>query len=216
MRPATVAGIPRPAWLISRCSAARWAPRRPIRRPGGSVGMPLGDENPGAVTAQAAYNSVGAVSFSRTFAHRVDCHRAPVAQWIEQRTSNPKVAGSNPAGRTTILPGQRACPSRAIVATEARTAIRTAISRTDDGSPRRPPPARSRAARARKCSSSDRSGCVRASSSQCGARHPRRAGTWRTRAGGRAVGASRGRRRADPVPGAVQVCLARSGCRSGT
>lgn len=25
---------------------------------------------------------------------------ALVAQWIEQRTSNPKVAGSNPAGRT--------------------------------------------------------------------------------------------------------------------
>ena len=28
--------------------------------------------------------------------------RALVAQWIEQRTSNPKVAGSNPAGRTCL------------------------------------------------------------------------------------------------------------------
>jgi hypothetical protein len=28
--------------------------------------------------------------------------QALVAQWIEQRTSNPKVAGSNPAGRTQL------------------------------------------------------------------------------------------------------------------
>lgn len=31
---------------------------------------------------------------------------ALVAQWIEQRTSNPKVAGSNPAGRTRQVKGQ--------------------------------------------------------------------------------------------------------------
>src|SRR5689334_1314053 len=29
------------------------------------------------------------------------CCQALVAQWIEQRTSNPKVAGSNPAGRAS-------------------------------------------------------------------------------------------------------------------
>src|SRR5690349_23757097 len=34
---------------------------------------------------------------------------ALVAQWIEQRTSNPKVAGSNPAGRTTV--NRPSCPS---------------------------------------------------------------------------------------------------------
>jgi hypothetical protein len=38
---------------------------------------------------------------------------APVAQWIEQRTSNPKVAGSNPAGRT--IPQDRDQPKRALV-----------------------------------------------------------------------------------------------------
>ena len=32
---------------------------------------------------------------------------ALVAQWIERRTSNPKVAGSNPAGRTQIVDSQQ-------------------------------------------------------------------------------------------------------------
>src|SRR5215217_5735299 len=37
---------------------------------------------------------------------RIDKPNAPVAQGTEQRTSNPPVAGSNPAGRAVIRAGQ--------------------------------------------------------------------------------------------------------------
>ena len=32
---------------------------------------------------------------------------APMAQWIEHRTSNPAVAGSSPAGRTSAFKGRQ-------------------------------------------------------------------------------------------------------------
>ena len=38
--------------------------------------------------------------------------QALVAQWIEQGTSNPKAAGSNPAGRTEPHNGLRTPPAR--------------------------------------------------------------------------------------------------------
>ena len=39
-------------------------------------------------------------------ARRLPCQRAPVAQWTERRTSNPRVAGSNPAGRIEVPANQ--------------------------------------------------------------------------------------------------------------
>ncbi len=36
---------------------------------------------------------------ARSADRTLDLRKAPVAQWIESRTSNPKVVGSNPTGR---------------------------------------------------------------------------------------------------------------------
>jgi hypothetical protein len=46
-----------------------------------------------------------AVPLRREF--RIDKPNAPVAQGTEQRTSNPPVAGSNPAGRAPEFPAKR-------------------------------------------------------------------------------------------------------------
>src|SRR5207249_12047345 len=42
-------------------------------------------------------------SVGRLACGRLPCLRAPVAQWTERRTSNPRVAGSNPAGRIPVV-----------------------------------------------------------------------------------------------------------------
>ena len=43
------------------------------------------------------------VGGSIPLAHPISVLEAPVAQWIERRTSDPLVAGSNPAGRAMYL-----------------------------------------------------------------------------------------------------------------
>ena len=45
---------------------------------------------------------MAADGFSVMLALRIN--GAPVAQWIERWTSNPKVGGSNPSGRTSFYP----------------------------------------------------------------------------------------------------------------
>lgn len=95
--------------------------------------------------------------------------------------SNPKAAGSNPAGRTFPTAGERLGVARPGRLPRNPYSLYGQVSRTGASRPRPRRPARSHAGRGCRRSSSARSSGARAPSARSEARHRRRAGTSRSR-----------------------------------